>query len=165
MATKQVARRGKGRAGTGSEGDIVLRVKGSGEKRKPSGSWEHLRKYQYPKGKSANPGGVPKGGQRKIKAAYEAVLGDRLPEDLCEALGLAYEDEPTWADAMALQMVRKAIDSNSANPSFAAVTELRETTEGKTPDKFEGSGPDGAPFATPTFQVNFVKPEGDEHDG
>jgi hypothetical protein len=145
----------------GSAAAVSIRVKPD-QPGKPRGSWEHLRKYQYQKGTTGNPGGRPGGTGKKISESYNVLLGEPLPADLCEVLGLNHEDNPTWADAIALQVARKAIDSNSANPSFQAITELRETTEGKTPEKSEFSGAGGAPLDSPVIHVNFVKPEGEE---
>lgn len=125
-----------------------------------------LTPYKFKPGVSGNPGGRPKGsGSKKISEAYSNVLSMDIGPELKKALGVDESEEFSYSEAIALQQARKAIDNGMANPSFDAVTELRETTEGKTPDKSEVAGAGGAPLTAPNFVVNFVKPRkpaGDE---
>lgn len=151
---------------------IDLRVKP--QKGKPRGK-------PFPKGEAnvtaykpgadwkGNAGGRPKGsGAKKISEAYNGALSQDIGEEYKIKLGLDKDAPCSWADAIAIQTCRKAVDGDSSNVNFTAITELRETTEGKTPEKTELGGFGGTPLNAPTFSVNFVKPmheDGETLDG
>lgn len=125
-------------------------------KKKPRGKpFAKGNEFAFPKGQSGNPGGRPKGsGSKKISEAYTAILEQKIPEDVAEKLGL--EGDVTWADAIAIQTAKNSVGL-TAVINHTSVTELREVTEGKLPEKTEMSGAGGTPLTAPTFAVNFVK--------
>lgn len=78
-------------------------------------------------------------GTKLLSAAYKAQLGTLLDEQTRQEFRLA--EGATWADLIALQTVRRAVgDVDKEKICFTAITELRETTEGKTPEKIAVSG-------------------------
>jgi hypothetical protein len=97
-------------------------------------------------GHSANPGGVRKDGQPKAKrrpnllsAAYKHHLGQKVSEDIRQAIGA--EEGATWAEAIGLHMVKRAVGKVKDDEiCFVAVKEIRESTEGKTPEKLIAAG-------------------------
>jgi hypothetical protein len=126
------------------------------------GNAENLKQFQFQPGKSGNPSGRPKGsGTKKISEAYTAYLEQKMPDDECRQLN--FEPGTTWADALAIQTMRRSLGLVDANGiCFTAITELRETTEGKTPDKAELTGKDGKPLAAaapPVFNIRFKESE------
>lgn len=91
-------------------------------------------------GESGNPGGVRSDGKPKVKRvklmseAYKEVLSEYCDENTKEQLGLP--DGATWAYAIAKQTTKRAVGAvGEEKIDFRAITELRETTEGKTPEK------------------------------
>jgi hypothetical protein len=141
---------------------IRLKVE-KAKKGKPRGNPDKTAPFRFKPGQSGNPGGRPKGaGSKKISEAYSAALMSPVPAEVREKLGIDTEADCSWADLIAIQMVRKSVEVDGAKVNFSAVTELRETTEGKTADKQEVSGAGGVPLNVPTYQVNFVKPKRDE---
>jgi hypothetical protein len=95
--------------------------------------------------------GRPRGKCKKISEAYQAQIEDVVPEEMRNALG--FTGEMTWAELIALGVVREAAAGN-----VPAAKEIRETLEGKTPEKLEHTGKDGQPLAGPSFNVMFRKP-------
>src|SRR4051812_47009991 len=77
-----------------------------------------IENHQWPKGKSANPGGRKK---KPITAAYEALMQDRYPGD---PLGR------TGAELLALAIFKDAV----ANANVGAAAEITNRVEGKAPD-------------------------------
>lgn len=74
-----------------------------------------------------------------LSGAYRHALKTQAPEDIKTSMGL--EDGSTMADAVASQLLKRAIGLVPDDKiCFRAITELRETTEGKTPDKIIASG-------------------------
>jgi hypothetical protein len=138
---------------------IVIAKKPKGP---PRGDPSALIPYHRKKGDPPLPGcGRPKGsgilGSKLISEAYTKHLGDRLPEDVRDVLELP--DDATWADAIAIQQLKAAIQHKETHVNQTAVSELREVTEGKVPERSELSGRNGQPLqAGPNFVVEFVKP-------
>lgn len=91
-------------------------------------------------GQSGNPSGRPKGpGKNLLSKSYKAILGDALPQDVKEEFGMG--DGSTWADLVAMHVVKRAVGKvPDEKICFRAITELRETTEGKTPEKVIAAG-------------------------
>lgn len=135
---------------------------GKKPKAKPRGNHDHeaFKAAQWKKGQSGNPLGKPKGcGAKKISEAYVGALSQEADDDVKERLGFSKDTRLTYADAIALQTVRQALQPHLQLIHSGSVVELRETTEGKTPDKQEFGGLNGAPLAgIPTFAVNFAEP-------
>jgi hypothetical protein len=134
------------------------------EKGKPRGMrTDHLVPHQFKPGQSGNPGGRPKGsGKVRISDAYASVMASQMPDEFKIAIGVDPQESFTWAEGMALQLLKKAINADSCKPSFKAIQELREVTEGKLPDKNEFAGPNGTPLATQAMGppvVNFITPD------
>jgi len=78
-------------------------------------------------------------GQKLLSAAYREYLGRLVPQEYLEQYRLA--PGSTWADAIALQVVKKAIGIIGKDKlCFDAITELRETTEGKTAERLVTAG-------------------------
>jgi hypothetical protein len=74
-----------------------------------------------------------------LSSAYKAILGRKMSEDLRQELNL--DEGASYADGIASRVVLRAIGKNkSEDVDFKAITELRETTEGKTPDKIIAAG-------------------------
>jgi len=90
------------------------------------------------------PGQRPMGAGRKpnlLSAAYKAQLAKPMSADLAQALGLPDEEEHNYAEAIAHVVVHRAIGKVKDDQiCFRAITELRETTEGKTPEKIIAAG-------------------------
>lgn len=119
-----------------------------------------LDPYKFKPGVSGNPGGRPKGtGKIRISDAYAGVMAQDASEDIKIAMGLDPNEKFTYAECVALQMIRKSLNTESCKPSFKAVQELREVTEGKLPEKSELGGPNGsqlpAGVGMPVVNVNF----------
>ena len=78
-------------------------------------------------------------GQKLLSTAYRAFLGRLVPEETRQHLKLP--EGATWADAIALQTVKRAVGLVSKEQiCFTAITELRETTEGKNPERIVTAG-------------------------
>lgn len=109
------------------------------------------------------PSGRLKGhGSKLLSAAYKAYLGTLVDEQTRREMKLP--EGSTWSDAIALQTVKRAVGQVSKeNICFTAITELRETTEGKTPEKVISTGNEelmalasainGQPAETPSPQA------------
>lgn len=78
-------------------------------------------------------------GGKLLSASYKAQLGQLVTEKVREELRLPMGS--TWADAIAAQVVKRSIGLVSKEQvCFTAITELRETTEGKTAEKIIAGG-------------------------
>jgi uncharacterized protein (UPF0218 family) len=74
-----------------------------------------------------------------LSAGYRGYLERLVPEDLRQQLKLP--EGSTFADAIAQQVCMRALGQVSKeNICFTAITELRETTEGKTAEKIVATG-------------------------
>lgn len=77
-------------------------------------------------------------GAKLLSAGYREWLAMLLPE----ATRVEYHmpEGSTWADAIALHTIRRAVGLVAKeNICFTAITELRESTEGKTAEKIIAS--------------------------
>ena len=73
-------------------------------------------------------------GAKLLSEGYRSWLGRLVPEDVREQFGLP--EGATWSDAIAVQTVKRALALvGKDNICFTAITELRESTEGKTPER------------------------------
>ena len=73
-------------------------------------------------------------GAKLLSEGYRNWLGRMVPADIQEQFGLP--EGATWSDAIASQTIRRALALvGKDNICFTAITELRESTEGKTPEK------------------------------
>ena len=78
-------------------------------------------------------------GAKLLSGAYKEYLGALVTESVRKELKLP--EGSTWADAIALQTVKRAVGLVAKeNICFTAITELRESTEGKTPEKMAIGG-------------------------
>jgi hypothetical protein len=78
-------------------------------------------------------------GQKLLSAAYRAYLGRLIPE--ADRLSLKLPEGATWADAIAVQTVKRAVGLVSKEQiCFTAISELRETTEGKNAERIVTAG-------------------------
>ncbi len=78
-------------------------------------------------------------GTKLLSAGYREYLGRPVPESV--RLEMKLQEGSTWADAIALQTVKRACGLISKdNICFNAITELRETTEGKTAERIVSAG-------------------------
>ncbi len=139
---------------------IVLNVPEPKKKRRGPGNPDKTIPYRFKPGQSGNPGGKPKLGNKSISNAYAHILEQEIPDFWKRKFNI--EGPCTWANLIALQAVQQAVQPKQDLIHMPAITELRETTEGKTPDKVEATGRDGAPLQGPTFQVQFTKPKEQE---
>jgi hypothetical protein len=88
----------------------------------------------YKKGQIGNPNGRNGSKPRLLSNAYRAHLSARVPKEIAIALGIP--ETWKWADAITSQILKKAVGRISDKDiSFVAITELRETTEGRNVDK------------------------------
>lgn len=95
---------------------------------------KNFEKYHWKKGQSGNPGGRAGHSMKKISEAYAISLQMEVPEE--ERIQLQLPVGATWAMAIANQMLRRAVALIASDKlDFKAVTELRETCEGKTPER------------------------------
>jgi uncharacterized protein (UPF0218 family) len=79
------------------------------------------------------------GGKKLLSAAYREYLGRLIPTKLREELKLP--EGTTFADAIAVQTMLRAIGQVSKEHiCFTAITEIRETTEGKTAERIVAAG-------------------------
>lgn len=173
MATKKVAKKATGVSSKRHLNTTHLELHIKREKRpvtERQKAAEQLKPHQFPKGVSGNPGGRPKGsGKIRISDAYAGVMSQDMPDEFKIAIGVDPGEKFTWAEAIALQLLKKSINADSCKPSFKAIQELREVTEGKLPDKSEFGGPGGTPLAPgvglPVVNVNFKSPTSRPIDG
>lgn len=114
-------------------------------------------KSEYGKGRGA--------GAKLLSAAYKEYLGRLVDEDTRVTNRLA--PGTTWADFIALQNVKRAVGLVSKeNICFTAITELRESTEGKTPERMAVGGNEelaalAMALSSPPADLPDVKPESD----
>ena len=97
-------------------------------------------------------------GSKIISEAYTTYLKQAIPEEDCLKLGIQEDmiGKITWSDMISIQTMRRSLGLvNSDKICFEAITELREVTEGKVPEKSEFTGKDGAPLTVPP-PVNIV---------
>lgn len=81
-----------------------------------------------------------RGSKAKIlSVAYKKILSQVISEDLKQEMQL--EDGSTYAEAIASNVVRRALGKVKDDQiCFRAITEIRETTEGKTAEKIIAAG-------------------------
>ena len=80
-----------------------------------------------------------RGARTLLSAGYREWLGRLVDEDTRHKFGLP--EGSTWADAIALQTVKRAVALVGKDDiCFTAITELRETTDGKTAEKIVAAG-------------------------
>lgn len=78
-------------------------------------------------------------GGKLLSASYKAQLGTLVDEHTREQMKLPMGS--TWADLIALQVAKRAVGLiNKDQVCFTAITELRETTEGKTAERLVTAG-------------------------
>lgn len=78
-------------------------------------------------------------GSKLLSSAYRQHLATPITEDIRQEHRLPHGS--TWADFIALQTVRRAVGMVSKEQiCFTAITELRETTEGKTAERIVAAG-------------------------
>lgn len=78
-------------------------------------------------------------GAKLLSSAYKGYLGALVDEDTRVTFHLP--NGSTWADFIAFQTVKRAVGMVSKeNICFTAITELRESTEGKTPERMAVGG-------------------------
>ena len=88
------------------------------------------------KGVSFNPAGRPKGSRtiKYLSKAYKERLNFPVSQAVKERFG--FQDGATYAEAIAANVVDRALGMVADEKiCFVAIKELRETTEGKTPEK------------------------------
>lgn len=95
-------------------------------------------KSEYADSRKTN--GHTKGfGKSLLSASYKAMLGTLIDEETRAHFKMDYG--ATWADLIALQVGKRAVGMiNKDAVCFTAITELRETTEGKTAEKLAIGG-------------------------
>lgn len=131
-------------------------------KKKPRGKGKPFEKgnsYAASKGDKRNPKGLNQwgNGATLISEAARQHLQRKVPQEIAEILGC--KEGITFAEALTISASLHAINGN-----MVAVKELREITEGKTPETIYLSGgkdKDGEalPIATTaTLNVMFVDP-------
>jgi len=77
--------------------------------------------------------------QKLLSTGYRAYLGRLVDEEHRQSLRLP--EGATWADAIAYQTIKRAVGLISKeNICFTAIQELRETTEGKNPERIVTAG-------------------------
>jgi hypothetical protein len=85
-------------------------------------------------GQVANPYGSNGKKPRLLSDAYRIHLSARVPKEVAKALGIP--DTWKWADAIASQILKKAVGQVSDKEiNFTAITELRESTEGRNVER------------------------------
>lgn len=130
------------------------------KKKKPRGKGKPFEKgneYAIKKGERKNPKGLNQwgNGATLISEATRTHLQRKVPQHVAEALGC--EEGITFAEALSISASLHAINGN-----VAALKEMREITEGKTPETIYLSGgkdKDGEtlPVATTTtLNIMFV---------
>jgi len=140
---------------------IRLEVEPSGKKRKarPRGrSFKKGNEYAAKKGEVRNPYGClgKSRGTRILSEAYRIGLEELAPAKFANAVGL---EQGTWSEVIGRGLLQSAFKGN-----VQAAKEIRETTEGKTPETIYLSGGkdkdgDVLPIATTTtLNVMFVDP-------
>jgi len=88
-------------------------------------------KSEFAKGRGAS--------NKLLSSAYKDYLGRLVDENTRQEHKLP--EGTTWADFIAFQNVRRAVGIISKEQiCFTAITELRETTEGKTPERVAVGG-------------------------
>lgn len=95
-------------------------------------------KSEYAQERKSN--GRTKGfGAKLLSSAYKATLGELVDEETRSHFKLPFG--ATWADLIALQVAKRSVGLISKEQvCFTAITELRETTEGKTAEKIAVGG-------------------------
>ena len=105
-------------------------------------------------GQSGNPGGRPK--KRPITDEYFQLADQPLPEKLRTKLardfGINLAAGTTWSQASALRRFLEATGIKIEEGGTKAAKEIRESIEGKSPQRIEVSGPERKEI---TIQVKF----------
>jgi uncharacterized protein (UPF0218 family) len=79
------------------------------------------------------------GGKKLLSAAYKDHLGKLVNEQMRKELKLP--EGSTWADAIAAQVMLRSVGLVSKEKiCFTAITEIRESTEGKTAERIVAAG-------------------------
>lgn len=95
------------------------------------GKADHLKQYQFEKGKSGNPGGRPK---KIVTDAYKWAFNKKLTDQECVQVGV--KRGTTWGQLGALGMMKAIVNGNAQ-----AAKEVADRVEG--PVALEISGPEG----------------------
>lgn len=91
-------------------------------------------------GRRGKDGNLTRGaGSKLLSAGYREYLERLVPEE--ERTKLKLPEGSTWADAIAQQTIRRAVAIVGKDEiCFTAITEIRETTEGKTAERIVSAG-------------------------
>lgn len=75
----------------------------------------------------------------KLSEAYTIALNTRVPPEIAKALNVP--EDTLWSEAIAMQVLKKSVGQiKDSEICFTAITELRESTEGKTPERMAIGG-------------------------
>src|SRR5882762_254138 len=101
---------------------------------------EHLKSTRFQPGHAPTPGSGRPRKIRPLSDAYAAQLQTTFPPKMCKALNLPLGS--TWAEAMTEVAFRTALKSTEVG--VAQRKEIADRVEGKSAQRFEISGPEGA---------------------
>ncbi len=75
----------------------------------------------------------------KLSEAYTIALNTRVPHEIAKALNVP--DDTLWSEAIAMQVLKRSVGQiKDSEICFTAITEIRESTEGKTPERMAIGG-------------------------